>query len=132
LNVEGKHSFRSSGFAQKNAVGIIPVKGAVSEKSSGYRIVTPASAVPGSIAVKSEELPKNLKAGVKIISSSLASRKDLVNAALARYSRLRRDTTKGVKKVVNLGKESKPERKVKERTAKKKLDRKAAKEARGD
>jgi hypothetical protein len=132
LNVEGKHSFRSSGFAQKNAVGIIPVKGTVSDKSSGYRIVTPASAVPGSITLKSEELPKNLKAGAKIISSSLSHRKDLVNSALARYSRLRRDTTKGVKKSIVLGKDTKPVRKVKARTEKKMKDRKAAKEARGD
>jgi len=91
MNLEGAHSYRASGLAQRVRVGIVPTAAGKVGTASGIAIVTykAESAKSPKAATAAVELPLKLAEGVKVIANSV-SRKDLVASALAKYSRARK------------------------------------------
>lgn len=120
LNLEGAHSYRASGLAQRERIGVVPTKaGKVAGAGSGYAVVkyVAADAKSPAKSTTAVELPVKLSDGVKALTAHIgAARKDLLQSALAKYSRARKA---GKVKVV-------AEQKVKTGSRK---DRKAARKA---
>ena len=91
LNIEGKHSFRASGFAKAAVIGIVPVAKTI-KHSSGYAVAVtnPAAAHKPKSYLRKTELTNRLKAGAATVSAAAAIRRDLSLQALARFSRVRK------------------------------------------
>ena len=105
MNLEGAHSYRASGLAQSVRVGIVPTAaGKVDDTNSGYEIVTFDAALAKSpkLSRKASELALALKKGADHVMSQAIfnkpadakagpkARVDLLQQALAKYSRVRK------------------------------------------
>jgi hypothetical protein len=104
MNLEGAHSYRASGLAQRARAGVVPTAAGKIGAGSGYALATFDAALAKSPAKsrKEVELPVALAKGVELVTAAVGkSRKDLLQQALAKYSRARKAGT--VKAAVEKG-----------------------------
>ena len=93
MNAEGVHSYRASGLSQRARAGIAPTQAGKVGAGSGIALVTynAAEAKSPKKSIVATELSSKLTAGAEVIKATVgASRKDLLQSVLAKYSRARK------------------------------------------